>query len=398
MRPRVLFITHDLGRSGAPILLLHLLQWLRARGNLEFQILSGYGGALHEAFAAVGPTHLVHPSSSLPAGRVRRVAERLQLVPGRQAEYRAQLLRTLSAVPFDLIYVNTLACGPELAVAQEALGRACPVLCHVHELEYAIQRLGLVHTQRVFESASHYLAVSRAVRENLVVNHGVAVEQVDTVYGFVPTADPEAADRAAQRSVVRKELGLPAETAIILGAGSTEWRKGTDLFLYLARATRERLPRQPLCFVWVGGKPGEVYFEELLSDVRGLGAEAYVRLIGPRQNPQPYFRAADVFTLTSREDPFPLVALEAAAAELPIICFEGAGGTPEFVGQGCGRIVPYLDWTAMAEAVVEFLGSPELRARCGQVAAEKVRRENSIEAGARQIHAILERRLKSVRS
>ena len=40
------------------------------------------------------------------------------------------------------------------------------------------------------------------------------------------------------------------------------------------------------------------------------------------------------------EDPYTLVCLEAAALEKPYVCFEGAGGSPEFVEEDCGFVVP----------------------------------------------------------
>ncbi|MBK9020721.1 MAG: glycosyltransferase [Sulfuritalea sp.] len=40
------------------------------------------------------------------------------------------------------------------------------------------------------------------------------------------------------------------------------------------------------------------------------------------------YGGADVFALTSREDPFPSVALEAMDASLPVVAFEGSGESP----------------------------------------------------------------------
>jgi glycosyltransferase involved in cell wall biosynthesis len=81
--------------------------------------------------------------------------------------------------------------------------------------------------------------------------------------------------------------------------------------------------------------------------------------------PADYMAAADVFVLTSREDPYPLVCLEAAALEKPIVCFEGGGGTPEFVEADCGFVVPYLDIIGMADRVISLLDSPDCRDNLG---------------------------------
>jgi glycosyltransferase involved in cell wall biosynthesis len=78
-----------------------------------------------------------------------------------------------------------------------------------------------------------------------------------------------------------------------------------------------------------------------------------------------------VFALVSWEDPFPLVNLEAASLGKPIVCFDEAGGSKEFVEEDCGFVVPYLDLDAREDRVVELLHNPELRQRMGSRVARK---------------------------
>jgi glycosyltransferase involved in cell wall biosynthesis len=44
-----------------------------------------------------------------------------------------------------------------------------------------------------------------------------------------------------------------------------------------------------------------------------------------------YFAAADVFALTSREDPYPTVVMEALACGVPCVAFDGTGGIAELL-------------------------------------------------------------------
>ena len=76
--------------------------------------------------------------------------------------------------------------------------------------------------------------------------------------------------------------------------------------------------------------------------------------------------------MPSREDPFPLVNLEAAFFEKPVLCFEDSGGTPELVENDAGFVVPYLDIEEMAIKAVELLQNPELRNKMGKAGAYKV--------------------------
>ena len=95
----------------------------------------------------------------------------------------------------------------------------------------------------------------------------------------------------------------------------------------------------------------EVGEDRFVRQIEDSGLAAHVTFLGPKPNPRDWFRAGDVFLLPSREDPFPLVCLEAAEAGMPVVCFAEAGGMPDFVEDDAGFVVPYLDVEAMAEAV-----------------------------------------------
>ncbi len=85
--------------------------------------------------------------------------------------------------------------------------------------------------------------------------------------------------------------------------------------------------------------------------------------LGEREDPVNVIKDFDLFLLTSREDPFPLAAIEMAMLGKPVICFEGATGTEEILKLGGGEIVPYLDTREMALRVIEYYEDPhKLRA------------------------------------
>ena len=130
-------------------------------------------------------------------------------------------------------------------------------------------------------------------------------------------------------------------------------------------------------------------WNELQQDVKAAGLEGIVHFVGSSPKPLDYFAAFDVFALTSREDPYPLVCLEAASFGKPILCFAGGGGEPEFVEDDCGFVVPYLDIEAMADRVLELMDSPELRQRLGTSARAKVRARHDIEIVAPRILEVI---------
>jgi glycosyltransferase involved in cell wall biosynthesis len=189
------------------------------------------------------------------------------------------------------------------------------------------------------------------------------------------------------------EIGIPENARIVGGCGVVYWLKGCDLFLQLALSIRARESSVPVHLVWLGAKPSGDGFYPFQHDLARAGLTDIVHFIGSRPNPLDYIAAFDVFALVSRADAFPLAIMEAAALEVPTVCFDGAGGAREFVEADAGRVVPYLDLGVMAERVLELLRDDELRSRLGQRARAKVRERFDISVMAPKLLRTIERML-----
>jgi len=213
----------------------------------------------------------------------------------------------------------------------------------------------------------------------------VKPEAVETVYESIPV---EQVRPERTRQQVFQELRIPADAFLVVACGTINQRKGADLFLQLAAAVCSR--RADAHFAWIGGgRPANVaQFEDAL---RAVGLTQKVRFTGTVPQTADYLAAADVFALTSREDPYPLVCLEAAAVGKPIVSFADSGGIPEFVEEDCGFTVPHLDIMAMADRVISLLNSPECRLTMGAAARRKVAQRHDVSATAPHIMEIIER-------
>jgi glycosyltransferase involved in cell wall biosynthesis len=63
-----------------------------------------------------------------------------------------------------------------------------------------------------------------------------------------------------------------------------------------------------------------------------------------------YFKAFDVFALTSDHEPFGMVLLEAMAAGVPVICSDCGGGRE--VVEGVGRLFAFGDASALSSVLL----------------------------------------------
>lgn len=380
-RGKVLFLSQDASRTGAPIFLLRFLRWLRQNRDINFQILVGKSGALSSDFEALGTVDSFEPSPTL----FYRVLRRLKLHYWLLRKHRSRLRKRLGQSDIVLIYANSVA-SAEMVDFLSFLD--CPVISHVHELEGIINGLASNTMQLIKKHASQYVAVSHAVKRNLVKRHGIPDKKVQVIHGFVPPAENFDIDANHFRDSVCNELGIPKEAKIVCGCGSIEFGKGTDLFLQVASQVGQNFRSYPVHFVWVGDGP------EKINCVRTQEASPVLRnivhFVGRKIDVMPYFRASNIFLLTSREDSFPLVMLEAALCNNPVICFDKSGGAPEFIEHDAGIVVPGFDVGMMADKVVELLSSPSLRQRMGIVARQKVLSRHSISVGASKMAALIE--------
>lgn len=389
--PSVLFVSHDSFRGGATVSLINFLRWFKEHTHIPFQILVCQRGEMEAEFGKLAPVWYLD-------GRV-----------GRKARLRAAIRRLMTGVPptnvlgfgdlasrigaaarIALIYSNTVVNGRVLD-ALSPLG--CPVLTHAHELEFAIHTYAGKDFEYVKRHTDHFVAVSDAVRNNLVARHGIPEANVERIYGSVPTMTRPRADATVLKQAMAAEIGIPDNARIVGGCGNVYWLKGCDLFLQLALAIRARESSVPVHLVWLGAKPSVEGFYPFEHDLTRTGLADRVHFIGSRPNPLDYIAAFDVFALVSREDAFSLSVMEAAAMGVPTVCFDGAGGGREFVEADAGGVVPYLDLDAMAERVIELLRDDELRNTLGQRARTKVRERHDISVMAPKLVQIIERML-----
>ncbi|HVF58846.1 MAG TPA: glycosyltransferase [Thermoanaerobaculia bacterium] len=335
---QVLFLSHGATRTGAPLMLLRLATWLKSHGCVEPRFVLRDEGPLEAEFRAVGDTVVTTESLFDPA----------------------------FCDSVSLVWANTATNGSFLA----RLGHdELPVISHVHELSYALSAFGRELFREQARRTSRFVACSEAVRSNLVENEGIPAEKVVVFHEAVDTAALAARSTPEHARALKAELGLTPETRIVVGAGTADWRKGTDLFIQVGHVLTARRP--DVAFAWVGGTSSSIEELRLNHDLAKLGHPPRIFFLGERVDPLPVIDAADLFLLTSREDPFPLVLLEAAALGKPALCFDRAGGAPEFCREA-GRVVPYLDLPAMEREIEALLDDESVRAALGEEARRHV--------------------------
>jgi len=130
-----------------------------------------------------------------------------------------------------------------------------------------------------------------------------------------------------------------------------------------------RYPRARL--VIAGDGPARTELERQASDRHLSHAVEFVGWVAPDRVPD-LINHSTIVLMPSREDSFPLVALEAGALARPIVATR-VGGLPEIIQhQETGLLVEKEDSNGLAQAISFLLGHPEAAVSMGQAAQRRI--------------------------
>ncbi|MEQ9287552.1 MAG: glycosyltransferase [Cyclobacteriaceae bacterium] len=351
MKPlKILFVSHDASRTGAPIILLNICKWLKENGDIQFEILLLGRGALMADFKKVGKTYLLDLKG--------RNKENLY------SKVKNELVRSyLNFRKFDLVYINTVASVSVLPLISAI--NDVPKILHVHELSISIkQYCNEMLFNEYAGKIDKFIAASDAVKQNLIKSYNLSEGKIELIYEPINLSEIENSAVGSLKEV----LGLSSDAFVVGGSGTRDWRKGFDLFLMAPSFINNK----NIHFVWVGGRSSGLELAKINYDLERLGLSGRVHLIEVVDNPMAFYKEFDLFFLSSREDPFPLVCLENAACGNPIVCFNDSGGMPEFVKRGAGKVIPYGDFNNLNECVSQYYSCTSMLADDGRRAQELV--------------------------
>ncbi|HJP98702.1 MAG TPA: glycosyltransferase, partial [Rhodanobacteraceae bacterium] len=253
---------------------------------------------------------------------------------------------------------NTTVSGLFAKVLKDAGLR---VISLIHELPGVIEGFGLLeHAEALMTNVDCVVFPSTIVRDRfnecIGSSQGSAKAAIRSqgLYKLNRFAHP--GRKAEARRRLRQTLGISSTAKIVVCVGYADRRKGIDLFVEIG--TRTMRARNDVHFLWVGNfdptfEPG------VRESVRAAGLERRFHFPGSTSDTDLYFAGSDIYALTSREDPFPSVVLEALQAELPVIGFAGAGGFVELLERGTGLLVPAFDLEAFGTVTLELLADQQ---------------------------------------
>ena len=247
-----------------------------------------------------------------------------------------QLRRAISSFQPDVIHAHdshalTLA-------ATVAMGRT---LIATRRVDFHVGRFG------TWRRPDRIIAVSAAVKQ-VLTSDGIAPDAVVVIPDGI---DPEQVRAASTPPLgIRRQLRLEEKTPLAVNAAALVDHKDQRTLVRAADYARTREPGLHWVIAGDGPLRGALH-----AEITRLGLADRVHLVGYIDRVDALITEASVFVMSSKEEGFGSVLLNALALGRPIVA-TAAGGIPEVLP--AQLLVPVGASEALADRVVEALHSP----------------------------------------
>jgi glycosyltransferase involved in cell wall biosynthesis len=214
------------------------------------------------------------------------------------------------------------------------------------------------------------VAISAAVAEALA-GAGVKPQRVTIIPSGV---DCERFRPPAEgvRTQARAALGLTPDEIAIGTVGALEHRKGhrhlLEAIAALGASTQDARAMRLKCFVAGDGS----LRADLDAEVRRLGLEPFVRLMGRLDDPRALLWALDIFVLPSLNEGLGVALLEAMACGLPVVASDTAGPKEVIEQEHSGLLFRPGSSAELAQALRRVMETPGMRIAIGGAARDRI--------------------------
>jgi glycosyltransferase involved in cell wall biosynthesis len=316
---RILFFSHDLNLEGAPISLFELVLALRRSGVVDPEVISFQDGPLRMRYEAAGILVSIFSWSSDRLSTVKRLET--------AADTLAEVIRRKHP---DVVFANTLRSFLAIISAKET---GIPSIWNPRESASWDTVFGYLPdpvAQRAIAAIRlPYRVVFVSHASQKVWNRFDRYGNFDVIHNGIDLSRFPERGKAFDREQGRASLKVKDGEVVILCVGTINARKGqsdlVEAVEFLPRAVLERI------LVFLVGDDNDPYATKLKRRCRALssGIRERIRFFSSVESVQRFYEAADIFVLSSREESFPRVTLEAMTFGLPIIATPVHGVTEQ---------------------------------------------------------------------
>lgn len=228
---------------------------------------------------------------------------------------------------YDFIFFNSISYNFHKAELDKI---TIPKYLYLHEGSFFLYE-HIKEDYSIFNKFDHIFVPSKQVEENLI-NHGIASNKIKLLQLFLN--DDEINN--SKGSTSKKENFVVGNLAHLYAG------KGIEYFLVTAKLYKELYPNDKIIFKWKGYNPEASLFNLTNYEIQNAGLKDVVFLEEYSNDTNEFLSGIDVLLMTSKQETFGYVVLEAANNCVPSISFDEVIGASEFIKEYGGFVAKYL--------------------------------------------------------
>lgn len=219
----------------------------------------------------------------------------------------------------------------------------------IERIDNRKERLTALLASRLYLWADSIVAVSSGLADDVAAVTGINRSLITTIYNPIDIGHI----REQATKDIKHEWFKDSELSVIIGVGRLEVRKD---FPTLLRAFARVVQNQQCRLVICGDGPQQESLRDLADQ---LDIQERVCFLGWVENPYKYMSQSDVFVLSSSNEGFANVIVEALAVGCPVVSTDCESGPAEILEDGAwGKLVPVGDEKVMANSIKQVLVEP----------------------------------------
>lgn len=329
----ILFYSPYMGYTGSELLIKNIIL---SSKQINPVLLSGEKGALLSEISENVPVY-IYANASKWKYRYGKLAKKIALPDLSDMQFKDILKKQ----KIDFIVVNTIVADKIVPLLKKS---TVPFVLYSHELTPMYDLIKKEDLGFLISNALGVIGCSKQVCENFQL---MGAKRVHLFYGGIDINDVKTSIET------EKKIRSRNFSYIFAMSGQRAFHKGYHLVPEIAVF----LKKHNAALAWLGAPSdyGMNYFIQKTIDSLSLDNLLLPGLL-KKEEYYSWLNASDAFLLTSLVDPYPLVMLEAAYLQKPIIAFN-SGGVSEFVKEGMGKVVPYYSLDSFLDSIEDYIGN-----------------------------------------
>ena len=252
--------------------------------------------------------------------------------------------------------------------------------------------------RELYTDCSLVVATTPPQLDFIIQDYGVPPEKIRMVppgyddNRFYPVGE-------ASREAIRQRLGFSGQ--VVLALGRLARNKGYDLLIEAFGLVAQRDPNAVLHLA-IGGEASSELERTIYAELRELAAKSFATdrikfdSFISEENLPDFYRAADVFVLSSRYEPFGMTAIEAMASGTPTVVTVHGGLYRALTFGRHALFADPFDREDLGIMMAKILRHPRLKSRLARMGAHKARSLFTWTGIAQQLVAAVEHRPSTV--